>query len=434
MEELLNGNMVFLQNLVVTVLLGGLVGLEREKDGKKLAIHEFGIRTMALVAMLGYLAYYLFNDQMQFFALITGGVFLMILATYFVSARINKTTGVTTEFAAVFVYLIGVLMGMGETLVAAVIAMIVLLLLYFKEPLHGFAYRVDKQEIYSTFKFIAVVFIVLPLLPNQTYGPLDVLNPYVIWLMVIFVASISFASYVAIKLMGPKKGIGLGGFLGGLISSTAVSMSFSEISKKSKRFVNPLVFGIMIASSAMFFRVLLEVTVLNHDLMTYLSVPMLSMGVSGLLIALYFWFKKEKEKKVEKKISDDDLNLKSPFQLWPAIQFGLFFAALLFVSKFASEYFGDQGLYVAAFFSGLADVDAITISMANLTASQDVTLISGATTVTIAAMTNTMVKGFIALFFAGRKVAIRVMLAMVTIVFIGALSLLVFLPDFYGIA
>ncbi len=428
----MEGNLLFLQNLGIALLLGGLIGLEREKDGKTCDYHEFGIRTMALTAGLGYIAYSLFGTDTVFFSVITGALILLVLASYIISAKVNKTTGVTTEIAAVFVYLLGVLMAMGETLYAAVVALVVLTLLYFKEALHAFAHRVEKKELYGTLKFIAVVFVVLPLLPDQTFGPLDVLNPHVIWLMIILVASISFASYVAIKLLGPKKGIGVGGFLGGLISSTAVSMSFSQISKKSKSFVNPLVFGVMIASSAMFFRVLLEVAVLNQDLMAYLSIPLVSMGCMGLLISLFYWLRKGKGR--DKQFSDKDLHLKSPFQLWPAIQFGLFFAALLFISKFASMYFGDEGLYLTALISGLADVDAITVSMANLTATQDVTLMAGATAVTIAAMTNTLVKGGIVLLFGSRAVGVRTLVAMILIVLTGVVSLLVFLPEYYGIA
>ena len=429
----MNGHMLFLQNLVITLLLGGLIGLEREKDRKSKDLHEFGgIRTMALVSMLGYLAYFLFGDDAVLFPVLTGGFIMLILASYLVCSYLNKRTGATSEVAAFFVYLVGVLMAMNETLYAAVISLIVLLLLYFKEALHGFARGVKKKEIYSTLKFIAVVFVVLPLLPNETFGPLDVLNPYVIWLMIILVASISFASYIAIKLVGPRKGIGLGGFLGGLISSTAVSMSFSQLSKKAKKLVNPFVFGIMIASTAMFFRILLEVAVLNQDLMAYLSAPMISMGCMGLLISLFYWFRKVKDP--DKTVSDKDLNFSSPFRLWSAMKFGLFFAALLFISKFASEYFGDQGLYLAALISGLADVDAITVSMANLTATKDVTLIAGATAVTIAAMANTLVKGGIVFMFASRGVGLRVVAAMALIVLTGIVSLLIFLPDFYGFA
>ena len=122
----------------------------------------------------------------------------------------------------------------------------------------------------------------LPLLPNQTFGPLNILNPYEIWLIVVLISSISFISYVAIKVGGTQTGgLEWGGFLGGLTSSTAVSLSFSQMSKKTNKVVNPFVFGILIACSAMFFS-LLTISILNADLVKILYIPMFSMGGLGL--------------------------------------------------------------------------------------------------------------------------------------------------------
>ncbi len=427
----MNGELLFLQNLCIALLLGGLVGLEREKDREETGTHEFGgIRTMSLVAVLGYLVYALFGSDQVIFAVFTAGFVALVLTSYIISSFLNKSTGVTTEFAAIFVYMVGLLMAMGESLYASVMTLLVLLLLYFKEALHSFAHKVEKKELYSTLKFIAVVFVILPLLPNQAYGPLEVLNPYVIWLMVVFVSAISFVSYLAIKLIGARKGVGLGGFLGGLISSTAVAMSFSQMSKKGKKLVNPFVFGILIASTAMFFRVLLEVSVLNAQLLEVLMGPMLVMGGCGFLLSLYFWFA-QGEKKAGK-VSDEQLNLSSPFQLKPALHFGVFFAVLLFVAKFATVYFGDQGIYLTALLSGLADVDAITVSMANLSATGDVSLMVGAFAVVIAALSNTLVKGFIVVLFASEAVGRRIAFSMVLIAVIGIISLFIFNPELYG--
>ncbi|MBT4384536.1 MgtC/SapB family protein [Candidatus Peregrinibacteria bacterium] len=423
----------FLQNLGLALLLGGLVGLERERHHKEEKVHDFGgIRTFALVSTFAYLVYSLFGDNIILFSVFSGAVLLLVIASYLVSSIINKSIGATTELAVFFVYIVGILVAMNELLYASVITLAVVSLLYFKESLHSFAHKVDKQEIYSTLKFVGIAFVILPLLPDQAYGPLDVLNPYIIWLMVVLISSISFASYVAIKTLGPKNGIGLGGFLGGLISSTAVSMSFSSLSKKSKKVVNPFVFGIIIASTAMFFRVLLEVSVLNRDLLAFLYVPMLAMGTWGLLLSLFFFL--FKGKKAAPQFTEKDLSLSSPFQLWPAIQFGLLFAALLFVSKFVSIYFGDEGLYLTAFFSGLVDVDAITVSMANLTATNDLSLNAASLAIIIATMTNTLVKGGIVFFFASKPVGRRVAISLLSIIVVGILAYLFVLNSSYGFA
>jgi uncharacterized membrane protein (DUF4010 family) len=344
--------------------MGSLIGLERERNHGKGMLHEFGgIRTMALVSTLGFLIYDVFFATPVLFALFTGAYLLLLVASYVMSSYQNKTSGATTEIAGFFAFLIGILVGMDQELYATIVTLLLVLTLYFKDPLHNFAHRIGKEEFYDTIKFIVVAFVVLPLLPNAVFGPLDVFNPYEIWLVVVLISSISFASYIAIKLVGPKKGIGLSGFLGGFISSTAVSMSFSELSKRNLKVVNPFIFAILIASSAMFIRVIITVSILNPDLVSYVYAPLLGMALTGFILCAYYWFKKGGQPM--KSVSAESLHLKSPFQLTSAVKFALFFAAMIFISKFAVTYFGSNGIYFTAFLSGLVDVDAISVSMAS---------------------------------------------------------------------
>lgn len=409
-----------------------LIGVERERRNNNQTVTTFGgIRTMSLVGMLGYLVFYIFSGSVLLFSIFTGAFLLLIVSEYVVSGVIAKDFGATSEIATIFVYLSGILVGMGELVLATVVTLTVLLLLYFKEPLHAFVNRVEKEEIYDTIKFIVVVFVIFPLLPNKTFGPLDVLNPHTIWLVVVLVSSISFVSYVAIKFFGSKKGMGLGGFLGGLISSTAVAMSFSALSKKSKKIINPFVFGILIASSAMFFRVLFETSVLNVGLFHTLLLPMFFMGGTGILISMFFWFKRDHIS--QNTTVDKQLNFKTPFQLWSALQFGFFFAALLFISKFASINYGEQGLFVTSFLSGFVDVDAITVSMANLSANGDITNLAATVAISIATMTNTFVKGMIVLFFGSTFVGRKVFFSMILIILAGISALVFFTPELYGL-
>jgi uncharacterized membrane protein (DUF4010 family) len=425
----MNESLIFLQNMGFALLLGGLIGIEREKRFKDSRLHEFGgIRTMSLISVFGYLSYALFGPSILF-GILTGGFMLLVIAAYISSVQLRQGLGATTEMAAFFVYMVGVLMAMNEYLFATVTALTVLVLLYFKEAIHKFAHKIEKDEMYDTIVFMLIAFVVLPLLPNEMYGPLEVLNPYVIWFVVVLISSISFLSYIGIKFLGAKKGIGMGGFLGGLISSTAVSMTFSALSKKSKKLVNPFVFGILVASTAMFFRVLLEVFFLNPSLLPFLYLPMLSMGSAGILLSVFFWIKKEKSAKVK----DSDLNFSSPFQLAPALKFGAVFAALLFISKFASVYYGDQGIYLTAFISGFMDVDAITVSMANLSKTEDISQMTAVTAITIATIVNTVTKGGIVLSFASKKVGWRVFGSMTFIALIGILSVIALSPLYYGL-
>ncbi|MFA6024607.1 MAG: MgtC/SapB family protein [Candidatus Gracilibacteria bacterium] len=422
---------LFLQNLGLALLLGSLIGIERERNHNEVDGHQFGgIRTLSLISVFGYLVFMFFSDSI-IFPVVTAGFLLLLVASYVMSSYIARDTGATTEIAGLFTYFIGVLMAMGETLIATVICLVVVTLLYFKQTLHAFAHKIAKEELYDALKFVAIAFVVLPLLPNMAYGPLEVLNPYQIWLMVVLISTISFVSYIAIKIVGPKRGIGISGFLGGLISSTAVSMSLSVLSKKSSKIVNPFVFAIVLASSAMFFRVLITVGVLHRALLEGLAVPLGLMGILGLLFAAYFWSKKDSG--AVKEVSIEALHLESPFRLWPAVQFGLLFAGLLFISKFAAGVLGTQGVYLTAFLSGIFDVDAITVSMVNLHKTGALTDLTATTAILLAVVTNTLSKAGIVLFFGSKQVGWRVLTSLVLVSIFGFATLLFFVPEFYGL-
>ncbi|MBU1151996.1 MgtC/SapB family protein [Patescibacteria group bacterium] len=413
--------LLILQKLVIALGLSGLIGLDRERSKQKYEFDDLGgVRTFALVGLLGVLAYSVLSPAL--FAVVSGGFFALVIATYVVSSMKSGRTGATSEIAAVLVYLIGVLCGVEDFLLATVIALLVFLVLHFKQYLHTFASKVNNEELISTAEFIIIAGVVLPLLPNIGYGPYGVFNPYVIWLMVVFISGISFASYVAIKLVGPKKGIGLTGFLAGLISSTALTLSFSAQSKKNTHIVNPYAFAIIVASSAMFFRVILEVAVLNREMLALALIPMLTMGGVGLVAAFVLWFKKEGAK-VSSQMQKEVLDIESPFSLLPALKFGAIFAGVLFLSKAMTVWFGDSGLYVTSVFSGLMDVDAITVSVANL-ANNGLAEKSAVYAITIATMTNTVVKGGIFLFLGSRVVGRKIVAIFTLMILAGGISLL----------
>lgn len=415
----------FIRDLVIALLLGSLIGIERERSrgSRGTERHEFGgVRTMSLVSMFGYLVYELFADKPIVFTTFVLGFWSLIVASYVVTSIQNKNSGATTEIAGVFVFLIGVLTGIGQLLFASTITLIVTLLLFFKGQLHSFANGLEKEELYSTFKFIAVAFVILPLLPDRTIDPMMVVNPSKIWFFVVLVSGISFLSYIAVKILGAKRGIGIGGFFGGLVSSTALTVTFSHLSKKSLKIINPFVFGILIASSAMFFRVLIEVLVLNRNLLYDLLFPLGLMGVTSLILAICFWFL---DKKKKHDMNEKDLAVKSPLQLFTAMKFAVLIVVLLIISKYATVHLGDSGLYLTAMFTGLVDVDALTISMANLSAVGDVKSSVAVTTITIAVITNTLVKAGIVFAFASRQVAKRVLLSVIAITAVGVITLLI---------
>ena len=413
------------QQLGASAVLSSLIGLEREH---KYQMHNHdkgfaGLRTFTLIVVLGALSYIISNyiENNWLFIVITIGFIALIISTYFVSATKYGGAGITSEIAAVLTYFIGVLCAFEEYVLATCLVLAVFFILHFKAPLHKWAKKMRDEEFLSTAEFIIIAFVVLPLLPNQWYGPYDFFNPYIVWLMVVFVSGISFASYIAIKLLGAKNGIGLTGFLGGIASSTALSLSFSEQSKKNVHIIKPYVFAMVIASSAVFFKALVEVAVLNSELLMSLMIPMLTMGFTGLLSALFLWVKRD-DSEVARSIGKDVIKMESPFSLFPALKFGIFFALILFVSKFAVHMMGDKGVYISSVFSALLDSDAVFISVANL-AKTGLGELSAVIAITIAAVVNTMVKGVIFMAFGNRKVALKLVFVYLLMFAAGGISI-----------
>ncbi|MFH1534084.1 MAG: MgtC/SapB family protein [Nitrospirota bacterium] len=409
------------KQLGVAFALSSLVGLEREQKYQQTETVSFGgVRTFILIGLFGALSYILSAYSIAYFIIFGVGFFSLIIASYIATYKKFKAIGGTTELAAILVFVVGILCGMERFVLATVISLAVLSVMHFKISLHRWAKGVKNREIVSAIQFIVIAFVVLPLLPNQYYGPFGFFNPYVVWLMIVFISAISFSSYVAIKIFGTKKGIGITGFLAGFLSSTALTLSFSEQSKKNKKIINPYVLAIVVASSAMFFRVLLEVSVLSPGLLNKLLVPMITMGVVGILSVMFFWTKKDK---TSKKLEEKMIKVESPFSLKPALKFGAFFAFVSLLTKLGIEYMGDSGLYLTSFISGIMDVDAITVSVADDFVSNKVSELSAVTAITIAAMTNTFAKGGIFLFLGNKKVALKIISVFSLILLAGGASL-----------
>jgi len=409
------------KQLVLALVLSGFVGIERERKNQISYFSTFGgVRTFSLIGLLGLVSFLLSSFSMLLFLVITAGFMCFIIAIYIVTTIKNDRIGATSELASILVFLIGVLVGMEQYVLATTIALVIVSVLHFKHFLHSWVKKLKNEEIISAIQFVLIAFVVLPILPNYGFGPYGFFNPYIIWLMVVVISGISFVSYVAIKILGSRGGICFTGFLAGFISSTALTLSFSAESKKNKSISVPYVIAVVVASSAMFFRVLLEVAVLNPDLLDLLLIPMSFMGGVGLLIAMYYFFYKSDDKKMKKTTSSEVFKFQSPFNLVPALKFGILFALILFVSKFARDYFGEAGTYLISFVSGIVDVDAITVSMAQDSIPENAAVLA----ITIAAMTNTLAKGIMFFVFGERKTAIQIVKIFSVMILFGFVSLL----------
>lgn len=373
----------------VALGLGLLLGLERERQ-KQAGTESFaGARTFALIALLGATA---FDLQLRLgigwlLPLAFAAVASLAIVSYYVTARAGDV-GATTEVTAMLTFLIGGLSGAGHQGLATALAVGVLLMLSLKDSTRRLAARIEPGDVDAVLKFAIISAIVLPLAPDRNYGPppLDVVNPYKIWLMVVLISALNFASYLLVKVLGQEHGIGLTGLLGGLVSSTAVTLGFSQRSRQEPALAGMFTLGILLAWTVMFFRVLVVVAVIDRAVASELF---LGVGLLGLLsLGICAWLFREGRSAGTATVSSGS----NPFELSEAIKFGLLFGVVTLVAKAAQVYLGAAGLYLAGALAGLTDVDAIALSMANLSKSDPALTAAAARTVLIAVLSNTLVK------------------------------------------
>jgi uncharacterized membrane protein (DUF4010 family) len=342
------------------------------------------------MTLLGCTAAFLSTEgQPWLFAVGFASLAVLVLIVYAFSAQ-RGDLGVTTEIVVLLVYLIGGLIYWDQAWLAVALGVIVTVLLAARPALHGLVARIEREDIYAALKFGVVSAVVLPLLPNQAYGPWEVLNPFRIWLMVVFVSAIGFVGYVAIKLLGPQRGIGVTGLLGGLVSSTAVTLSFSQRSRDAAPLGKYLAFGIVIASVTMYPTVLVQALVFNPRLASEVWLPLLLLSALGTALCVFLWQSVQSQ-------AEQDTKLTNPFRLWPATQFGLIFGAVLLLTRGAQAFLGDTGVYVTSFLAGLTGLDAVTLSLAQL-AGSGVSYGVAAQALLLAVTANTLAKAALTLF------------------------------------
>ena len=403
------------------LVIGALIGLEREFFQQKEESPDFaGIRTFSLIALLGSVATYLADDfGIIFAALALGGLILMTLVSYSGALVRSKTeTGITTEVAAILTFLFGVLVMGDHASVAIALAVITSLLLTFKGKLHGFIRNMSVDDIHVTLQFALVAAVILPLLPNRTIDPMGLLNPFQIWLMVVFVSGIGFSGYVLMKILGPSRGTNLMGILGGLASSTATTISFSSASREYPQMAEHYARGVILASTVMFPRVLFLILVIHPPLAYKVVIPFALMLLTGLV----FIFVSQKSKSSETTTIHPEYKITNPLKLSTAIKFGLLFAFVLIVVEYSQKLLGTSGVYLASFLTGLTDVDAITLSVTRLAKNAQLSSDVAGMAVIIAALMNTVSKGAISYFSGSPELRKPVIRAFILMVLIGAVS------------
>ncbi|WP_323844562.1 MgtC/SapB family protein [Microbulbifer magnicolonia] len=374
--------------------LGLLIGLQRERTADRLG----GIRTYPLIAIFGVLSALLSQLQDSLWLVPTGLLCMTVLIVLGNLERMRgeqESSGITTEMSALLMYLLGAFLVLGEKTVAVAIGGTVAILLHLKPGMHKFARRLPEEDLRAIMRFALISLIILPVLPNRTFGPYDVLNPFKIWLLVVLIVGIGLGGYGAYKLIGARAGTVLSGVIGGLISSTATTVSYARRARLEKGVAGIAALVILIASTSMFIRMFVEIAVVAPRMLPQLLPPLIALlAVSSVTCAIGYRFFEHRQNEMPEQIN--------PAELMPALVFAGLYAVILVAIAAAREYFGNRGIYVVALISGFTDVDAITLSTANLAGNGVLAPATAWRAMVIATLANMLFKAGVAGILGGR--------------------------------
>lgn len=380
--------------------IGLLIGLERERNPAGKA----GVRTFALVSLLGTLAALLGAYADGAWLLPAGllAVTGMLIVAY---ARVapQEDPGTTTVAAAAVAYLLGALAGLGEAPLAAALAIVVTALLYFKPELEGWSSALRREEQVSLLQFLVITFIVLPILPDRTYGPYGVLNPRDIWLMVVLIAGVGVASYMAMRVAGERHGALLTGLLGGLVSSTATTALYARRSSESPAMSQVALVVVSLANLVVLVRVAVLAAVVAPGILSRL-LPVLGAALAtGVAAAAFLLVRAERGAQLALPPA------RNPAEIGMAVRFGALYALVLLAAAWLQDLIGSHGLYLATALSGLADVDPGVLSALNLYGAGRIETATAVVAIAIALLANTLFKLGVLAWFS-RRLALRALL------------------------
>ncbi|GBO89607.1 MgtC/SapB family protein [Marinobacter salsuginis] len=408
-SQFLAGNQTTL-NLAVALLLGAIIGLERgwdareQKSGERIA----GIRTFAMVGLLGGISAVLAEEITEWaFPVLLVSVVAMAIVAYSERLEHIRNFSITGMVGMVLTFCFGAVAVAVDPVIATAAAVVTAIILDNKEEIHGWVNKLKEHELDAALKLLLISVVMLPLLPNEKMGPGGVLNPREIWWMVVMIASISFVGYFAIRVAGTRKGILFTSLFAGLSSSTALTLHFARQASKNPQLNAQFATGILIACGTMFPRILVYCLVINPDLLPSLVWPVVVMTALLYGPAFFIWRKNERQLRV----SQPALN-QNPLDLTSALVFGGLLTGILLLGEYLGTWLGDAGIYFLAATSGIADVDAITLS---LTRMSNNSLAAGTAVIgiVIAAATNNLVKSGLAGFVGNRQTGFLVGIPMV---------------------
>ncbi len=411
-----------LKALLVSASLGALLGLERQWSGERenpTADTIIGARTFAIWGALGTLCAWFSQQQPGFFLAGFAGMVVFLSLFLYRRARTDRDIGLTTGAVGLATYLLGGLVFHGQSKVAVVITISMVLLLASKEWLHALSRKFSTTDVYQALQFAAVTGIVLPLVPDHPYGPYGAFNPSTIWLMVVLVSGLGFVGYVAVRIFGEDRGIPFTGLLGGLASSTATTLAMSRQSRAWPETGRLCALAVVLACTIMLARVAVLVGVVSPAVLARLAPWLFVVALPGLVFALWSWRHFSPH---EPSAGTAAHEVRNPLNLRIAIQFAILYALVVLLVRWSDDQFGGTGVYWASFFSGLTDLDAISLSLSQLHRAGNMAATEAARAVLIAAGANSLLKAIMAISLGGPAMRRPILLTLGATVLCSALA------------
>lgn len=415
---------VLLQSLIISASLGALIGLVRQWEDQQAKDPGLaGVRTFTLWGILGASAAYLSQNFFPlFFPVAFGMVALYLTVAQLAVIRTGQTPGFTTFTLALLTYVLGGLVYLGQMRVAVVLAVVMIILIASKREIHSWTTHFTAKDLRSALVFAAITGIVLPMVPNKGYGPLEAFNPFATWLMVVLISGLGFAGYVLMRLLGARAGITVTGLAGGLASSTAATIAFSRRSREEPELSANFALAIVLACTVMLVRVAVVVAMIDLQLFLRLCGPFLILALPGLFYAGWQWWFRDRSG--ARKIETPDIS--NPLSLSMALKFAAIYAVVVLLVKTVTTYGGDgAGLYWVTFISGLTDMDAITLSLAQMGGKATMAEEILAKAIILAAVSNTLLKLGFALAAGSNALRREMLLSLGATLLIGVVLLVV---------
>jgi uncharacterized membrane protein (DUF4010 family) len=400
---------------LTALLIGLLLGLDRERAQRGHAVVFAGIRTFPLLALCGYLGAL---GAQYGFPLLLPVVLLGLVALGVASFALHPAEGATTEVAALLAALLGAVVAFGLPELAASLAVLATVLLTLRDPLHRLAFGISEDEVLAILKFAVVAVVVVPLLPSDPVGPYDAIVPREIGWLVVLLTAVSLAGYLLVRVLGDRAGYSLAGATGGLVSSTAVTLSFSAKARETPALAEALAVGVILASTVLYARGALVIAALDRPLGGWLAPRLVVLFVTGLLFAGWLYRRGRREAEKAKAVP-----LGNPVELGHAVLLAGLFAAVTLGARAAQAKLGTAGLWAVGLVGGLVDVDSVAVASARLRQQGSVEIPAAAATYLLATLSNLLFKGAAVAIAGGAALARLVLpafvaLALVTLVIV----------------